>query len=126
MTSPQTESGRAPRLFHFFHFFILFLYRLHATLCGFHRLNGSVRIEEHAVDTGLAMNTWAFFPLNIILVDAMIDDVPFVASQYLKYTIVGRAIDFVGRVLNEHDRLLSHLNGAQRLVTRSVGHMIVG
>ena len=48
------------------------------------------------------MNAGLFVALYVILVDAVVNDIPFVLARYLQYAVVGSAVDFVLCVLYQY------------------------
>ena len=70
--------------------------------CGFDRDYVSFLVEGEAVDAHFAMssrNATSEFAVNIVFIDAVVNDVPFVFSRNLKDGVVGSAVDFVCRFL---------------------------
>lgn len=83
-------------------------------LCGFSTTDGAVVVEFHAVDAHLAMETGAEVAINEIGIDAVIDEIPFVATGNLQHAVVGRAVDLLVGFLDEDDGLVGNLDGSER------------
>ena len=92
---------------------IILLNALHALMCGHYRLDTSVGVELHLVDAGLAVPAGTFAPVDIVLVDAVVYDVPLILAGYLKHAVVCGAIDFLVGTLDEDDGLIGYLDGAE-------------
>ena len=75
-------------------------------------LDGSIGIEFQLVDANLTVNTW--LEMDVILVDAMIYDVPLICAWLLDHGVMGCAINLVLRVLNQNDRILGYLDRTER------------
>lgn len=83
-------------------------------MCGHYRLDTSVGVELHLVDAGLAVPAGSLAPVDIVLVDTMVYDVPLILARYLKHAVVCGAIDRLAGTLDEDDGLGCHLDGAER------------
>ena len=59
------------------------------------------------------MNAGTLVTLDEVLVDAVVDDIPFVLAGNLEHGVVGGAIDFQFGHLLEDGRLLGHLDGTE-------------
>lgn len=75
-------------------------------------LDGAISIEFQFVDAYLTVNTW--LEMNVILVDAMIDNVPLICAWLLNHGVMGGAINLVLWVLNQSDRFLGYLDRTER------------
>ena len=95
-----------------------------SSMCRHYSLDGSIGIKFHLVDADLTVNTW--LEMDIILVDAMIDNIPFICARLLDYGVMGSTINLMLRVLNQNDRILRYLDRTERRLGCSVSHMIVG
>ena len=84
-------------------------------------LDGSIGIEFQLVDANLTVNTW--LEMDVILVDAMIYDVPLICARLLDNGVMGCAINLVLRVLNQNDRILGYLDRTERRLGSSTDHM---
>jgi hypothetical protein len=82
-------------------------------MCRCDRLDAAVGVELHLVDAGLAVPAGTFAPIDIVLVDAVVYDVPLVFARNLQYAVVCRAIDFLLGALDEDDRLIGYLDGTK-------------
>ena len=80
------------------------LHPLHAFVRGNDGLDGAVVVELHLVDAHFAVH--ARLVLDVVLIDAVVDDVPLVFSRNLEHGVVCRAIDFLVGALDEDDRVL--------------------
>ena len=58
--------------------------------------------------------------------DAVIYNVPLVASGYLQHTVVCRSVDVLPGVLYQHDGVLGHLDLSEGRGAGAVGHVVVG
>ena len=83
-------------------------------MCGYYGLDTTVREELHLVDAGLAVPTWTLAAIDVVLVDAVVYDVPLILAGYLKHTVVCGAIDLFLGALDEDDGLVGYLDGAER------------
>ena len=81
---------------------------------GYYRLNAAVGVELHLVDAGLAMPAGTLAPVEVVLVDAVVYDIPLILARYLKHTVVCGAIDLFLGALDEDDGLVGYLDGAER------------
>ena len=63
--------------------------------------------------------------LDVVLVDAVIDDVPLVLAWNLKDGVVGSAVDFVFWHLLKDDRLLCHFDWSEWRFRGSVANVVV-
>lgn len=97
---------------------------LHTFMGRNYSLDGTIGIEFHLVDADLTMYSWLM--LDVILVDAMIYDIPLICTWLLNDGIMGCAINLVLRVLDQNDRILGYLDRTERRLRCSVSHMIVG
>ena len=109
-------------------FFVLSLLftQLHTTESRLDGLDGAVFVEIHAVDADFAMYTGTFVALDVILVDAVIYDVPLVGVGNLEHTVVGGTVDFTLVVGTQNDGLLGHFDRTEGRLGGSVSHMVVG
>ena len=82
-------------------------------MCGHYGLDASVGVELHLVDTSLAVPTGSLAPVEEVLVDAVVYDVPFILVRYLKHAIVCGAVDFLFGALDEDDRFIGNFDGAE-------------
>ena len=89
-------------------------YCLHALVGGDDGFDAAVGVELHAVDAGLAVPAGTFAPVDIVLVDAVVYDVPLILAGYLKHTVVCGTIDLFLGALDEDDGLVGYLDGAER------------
>ena len=71
-------------------------------------LDGAIGIEFHLVDTDLTVN--ARLMMDVILVDAMIYDIPLICAWLLDDGVMGCAINLMLRVLNQDDRVFGYLD----------------
>ena len=79
---------------------LFFAERLRTIKCWCHRNDTSLLVERHAVDTYLAVD--ARLVVNEVLVDAVINDVPFILAWNLKYRVVSCAVDeLLGNLLED-------------------------
>ena len=99
---------------------------LHTTLGRLDGLDGAILVEVHAVDADFAVHTRAFFALDVILVDAVIDNVPLIGVGNLKHTVVGRAVNLTLVVGTQDDRMLGHLDRTKGRGGCTIGYVIVG
>lgn len=88
-------------------------YCLHTLVGGGDGLDAAVGVELHLVDAGLAVPAGTFAPVDIVLVDAVVYDVPLILAGYLKHAVVCGAIDFLVGTLDEDDGLVGYLDGAE-------------
>lgn len=86
-------------------------------------LDSAISIEFQFVDAYLTVNAW--LEMDVILVDAMIDNVPLICAGLLDYGIMGGAINLVLWVLNQSDRFLGYLDRTERRLGGSVCYMII-
>ena len=93
---------------------IILLNALHSAVSGSYRLDAAVGVELHLVDASLAVPAGTFAPVDIVLVDAVVYDVPLILAGYLKHAVVCGAIDFLVGTLDEDDGLVGYLDGAER------------
>ena len=87
-------------------------------------LDGTIGIEFQLVDANLTVYAW--LEMDVILVDAMIYDIPFIGTWLLNHRVMGCAINLMLWVLNQNDRILGYLDRTERRLGCSVSHMIVG
>ena len=81
---------------------------LHTFMGRNYSLDGTIGIEFHLVDADLTMYSWLM--MDVILVDAMIYDIPLICAWLLNHGVMGCAINLVLRVLNQNDRILGYLD----------------
>ena len=82
-------------------------------MCGYYGLDTTIREELHLVDAGLAVPTWTLAAIDVVLVDAVVYDVPFILTRNLQYAVVGRTIDLLLRTLDEDHRFSCYLDGTE-------------
>ena len=70
------------------------------------------------------MHSWLM--LDVILVDAVIYDIPLICAWLLNHGVMGCAINLVLWILNQNDRILGYLDRTERRLRCSISHMIVG
>ena len=70
--------------------------------CRDYLFDCSVRIEFHPVNTYFAVPARSV--IQMVLVDTVVYDIPFVFSRYLQDRVVGRSVDFFFWILNEYYR----------------------
>jgi hypothetical protein len=92
---------------------IILLNALHALMCGHYRLDTSVGVELHLVYAGLAVPAGSLAPVDKVLVDTMVYDVPLVFTGDLQHAVMSRAIDLLLGALDEDDGLIGYLDGAE-------------
>ena len=95
-------------------------------MCGHYGLDASVGQELHAVDTGLAVPAGTLVAGDVVLVDAVVYDVPLVLAGNLQYAVVGRTVDLLLGALDEDDGLVGYLDGAEGRGGGAVGYVVVG
>jgi hypothetical protein len=83
-------------------------------VCRHYGLDATIGEELHLIDAGLAMPTRTLAAIDVVLVDAVVYNVPLILAGNLQYAIVCRAIDLLLRTLDEDDRLVGYLNGTER------------
>ena len=88
--------------------------------------DGAIGVEGHAVDADFTMVAGTLLLVDIVLIDAVIDDIPLVLAGHLDDAVVRRAIDLGTRLLHQHDAVLSHGDGAHGRGGGAVGHVVVG
>ena len=81
-------------------------------MCRLDRNDASFLVESQSVGTYLTMDARSLVGVEVVLVDAMIEDVPLVLAWNLEYGVVGGAIDSVLRVLLQNYRLVGNLDRA--------------
>lgn len=81
-------------------------------VCRLDRNDASFLVESQSVGTYLTMDARSLVGVEVVLVDAMIEDVPLVLAWNLEYGVVGGAIDSVLRVLLQNYRLVGNLDRA--------------
>ena len=92
---------------------------------GFDRNDVALFVEGHLVNAHLTMDTWLSF--HKVLIDAVIDDVPFVFTWNLENGVVGCAVDFLfWYLLDDTVVLLVNLDVAQWTLAGAVTNVIVG
>lgn len=79
---------------------------------GDYRADGSVGVELQAVYADFAVDAGAFFRGEVVLVDAVVDDVPFVRAGELQHGVVGGAVYFFLGVLDEDHGVTGYGDGA--------------
>ena len=82
-------------------------------MCGHYGLDAAIGEELHLVDAGLAVPTWTLAAIDVVLVDAVVYDVPFVLAGELQYAVVGGTVDLLLGALDEDDGLSSYFDGAE-------------
>ena len=82
-------------------------------MSGHYGFDATIGVELQLVDAGLTMPAGTFAPVEVVLVDAMVYDVPLVFTWELQHAIVGRTVDLVFGALDEDDGLGSNLDGAE-------------
>ena len=97
---------------------------LDAGIRGCDATDGSIGIERQAVDTYFTMRARPV--VEVVGIDAMVDDVLVVGAGDVHNGIMSSAIDAVGGVLNDDDGLRSHLDRSRGRSRCTVGHMIIG
>ena len=80
---------------------------------GHYRLDASVGVELHAVDTGLAVPTGTLAAVDVVLVDAVVYNVPLILTGNLQYAVVSGTVDLLFGALDEDDGLVGYLDGAE-------------
>ena len=92
--------------------FLFLLQRLWTIQRRLYRDNLSALVERHLVDAGFAMNAW--FMVDEVLVDAMINNVPFILAWQLEDRVVSCSIDFLlWHLLDDPVVLLVNVDVAQ-------------
>ena len=86
---------------------------LHALMCRHYGLDAAIGVELHLVDAGLAVPAWTLAPVEVVLVDTVVHDVPLILARYLKHAVVCGAIDLLFRALDEDDGLIGYLDGTE-------------
>ena len=66
-------------------------------------LDGAIGVELEAVDAYFAVD--AGLVVEVLLVDAVVDDVPLVTAGHLDDGVVGGAVDALGGILAEYHGL---------------------
>lgn len=84
----------------------------------------TVIVELQTINADLAVYAGLTVLTNIVLIDAMINDVPLVSARLTYNRIMGRAVDLLGRILNRDNGILCHLDLSKRTVGRSISYMI--
>ena len=79
---------------------------------GNNGLDRAISVEFQAVDAHFAVD--ARLVVKVLLVDAVINDVPLVFAGHLDDRVVGSAVDSMGGVLTEYYGLVSHPYRTQR------------
>ena len=82
-------------------------------MCGYYRFDAAVGVELHLVDAGFAVPARTFAPIDIVLVDAVVYDIPLILAWNLQYAVVCGAIDLLLGALDEDDRLIGYLDGTK-------------
>ena len=82
-------------------------------MCRYDRFDAAIGEELHLVDTSLAVPTGALVPIEVVLVDAVVYDIPLILARYLKHAVVCGAIDFLFGALDEDDGLIGYLDGTE-------------
>ena len=84
-------------------------------------------VEGQAVDAHLAVDAGREASVDEILVDAVVDDVPFVATWNLENAVMRRAENVVlGLLLDDHVVLLIDGDGIEGRFSRTVADVVVG
>jgi hypothetical protein len=82
-------------------------------VCGHYGLDTAVGEELHLIDAGLAVPTWTLAAIDVVLVDAVVYNVPLILTGNLQYAVVSGTVDFLLGTLDEDDGLSSYLDGAE-------------
>ena len=82
-------------------------------MCGHYGLDAAIGEELHLVDAGLAVPTRTLAAIDVVLVDAVVYNVPLVLAGNLQYAVVGRTIDLLLRTLDEDHRFSCYLDGTE-------------
>ena len=94
------------------------------------RQDAALLVERQTVDAYLAMgagNTAAELAVYIVLIDAVIDNIPLVATRNLEHGVVGGSIDLVlGLLTDDKVALLVDADGPQRRLGGAVADMVIG
>lgn len=88
--------------------------QLYAALGRLDGTDGSVGVEVEAVYAHFAVNAGILVAFNVVLVDAVVYDVPLVGFGNLEDGIVGGAVNLSLVVLPQDDGVCGHLDGSQR------------
>ena len=80
--------------------------------CQFHPLDGTVSIELQAVNADLSVRAGRQAFVKVVLVDAVIDNVPLVRAGLTDDRIVCRTVYLLFRILDRDDRVGSYLDRA--------------
>ncbi len=88
-----------------------------------HRIDAPVVVERQFLYAYLAVNAGTV--VQIVLVDAVIHDVPVVGTGHVDHRVVACAVDFLRRILDDYDGIGSHLDRTCRRLGGSVGHVVV-
>lgn len=85
-------------------------------------------VEGHTVDAHFAVGAGFGAAVDVVLVDAVIDDVPFVLARQLEHRVVCGAVDKLVGLLEEDGGIgsVNHLDGSEGRLGRAVAYMIVG
>ena len=86
---------------------------LYTLMCGHYGLDTAVGEELHLIDAGLAVPTWPLATIDVLLVDAVVYDVPFILARNLQHAVVGGTVDLFLGALDEDDRPVGYLDGAE-------------
>ncbi len=89
------------------------------------RDNLALLVERHLVNADFAMDAW--FVADEVLVDAVVNDVPFVLAGNLEHRVMSCAIDLIlGLLLDNEVIVFINRDGAKGRLRRTVAYVVVG
>ena len=88
--------------------------------------NLTILAKVHTIGTNFTMIARPLVTTYVILVDAVIEDIPFVLTRYLKDRVMGSAIYLIVGILYKHDGLFSHFYRTEWRLCSAVRHMVIG